>query len=136
MIFARRLIAAWLVSGTMFPNGTHRRSNNASPRGKWRYCSTPLFFRPRSRWRWPVARQDCFLFHQSVLPVLEITREREKNNELANSFCFHNFKNFEISRQAYKVFRIESILVLRKDQRRLKFVSCFDARNFCVINRL
>lgn len=27
-------------------------------------------------------------------------REREKNNELANSFCFHNFKNFEISRQA------------------------------------
>lgn len=122
MIFARRLIAAWLVSGTMFPNGTHRRSNNASPRGKWRYCSTPLFFRPRSRWRWPVARQDCFLFHQSVLSVLEITREREKNNELANSFCSHNFKNFEISRQAYKVFRIESILVLRKDQRRLEFV--------------
>lgn len=123
MIFARRLIAAWLVSGTMFPNGTHRRSNNASPRGKWRYCSTPLFFRPRSRWRWPVARQDCFLL-PSICPICarDNEREREKNNELANSFCFHNFKNFEISRQAYKVFRIESILVLRKDQRRLEFV--------------
>lgn len=102
MIFARRLIAAWLVSGTMFPNGTHRRSNNASPRGKWRYCSTPLFFRPRSRWRWPVARQDCFLSHQSVLSVArnnERKKKKKENNELEDFFLFRflNFENFEIS---------------------------------------
>lgn len=131
MIFARRLIAAWLVSGTMFPNGTHRRSNNASPRGKWRYCSTPLFFRPRSRWRWPVARQDCFLFHQSVLPVLEITREREKNNELANSFCFHNFKNFEISRQANtKYLESNRYLYYEKIRKKIRICIVFRCKEF------
>lgn len=130
MIFARRLIAAWLVSGTMFPNGTHRRSNNASPRGKWRYCSTPLFFRPRSRWRWPVARQDCFLFHQSVLSVLEITREREKNNELANFFVSTILKILKFRAKLTKYLESNRYLYYEKIRKKIRICIVFRCKEF------